>query len=167
MNFNRNTVCQSQPGCKAINFRVRQRAEEKALLLWRSKSLKAVRDRFSKCLRDPAMSVGPNVGFSVRDTTLTATVGLRMLKNLQYKMRTGEKNYFSPTSKHSALGKVYMQSRGEECKPPLLAKDQHQQHHQQCQKKKRKDSVWTPSSLETPSYSQRSRRKETASVFLL
>lgn len=159
-------MCQSQPDCNTINFRIKQRGEGKALLLWRSKSLKPVRDRFSKYQR-PCYVRWTKFSFNVQETTLTATVGLGMWKSLQDKMRTGEKNYFSPTSKHSALGKVYMQSRGEECKPLTPGQGPSPAAPPALPDGKRRDSVWTHSSLETPSYSQRSRRKETASVFLL
>ena len=81
----------SQPTllCNTINFRARQRGDGKALLLWTSKSVKAARARFSRCLRDPTMSVGLNFGFNIQETTLTAAVGLERWKSLQDERRIG------------------------------------------------------------------------------
>lgn len=109
----------------------------KALLLWTSKSLRAARARFSKCLRGSAMSVGPNVGFNTRETILTAPMGIGRWKGLQGKRRMGE-NMVS--AQHPSI------LQWEKCTcspgvkntnpiPPLPA--QHQQHHKHCQTEKK------------------------------
>lgn len=95
--------------CNSINFRARQRGEGKALLLQTSKSLRTVRARFSKCLRDPAMSVEQNFRLNSWEAALITVMGLGRWKNCQDERRTDKKNGLSPTSKHSALGKVHMQ----------------------------------------------------------
>lgn len=84
-------------------------------------------------------------------------------------MKKGEKMVLGPKSKHSAVRKLCVNSRVWEYKSNILTLDHAPSPAAilALPDGRRKDSVWAPTALELPSYSQRRGTKERSGVFLL